>query len=252
MERQQQTDLAGVHKITKQVKSGWKVDMRETTRNSRETTRDKIEAQGKGGANARYGKQQLKESVTGIQMVQNSYNKSRQNTRNGKGTQRPHSDTNVHHQPEPTHSSTPTSMAPSTQHNERTHNKKNQKKTKTKEEGMRRRRHRLAHNIGNVEEVCAHRPEGLRTQLKQWEAEAEEMRYEGDVPTLLLGSEASTLSEDPHAAVAGAWLAIGVFTTRELQSKDMKKWRGRIKWKKIIGKLTEEQKCVGARKKTEQ
>ena len=34
----------------------------------------------------------------------------------------------------------------------------------------------------------------------------------------------------PHAAVAGAWLAIGVFTTRELQSKDMKKWRDRIKW----------------------
>ena len=45
------------------------------------------------------------------------------------------------------------------------------------------------------------------------------MRYEGAVPTLLLGSDASTLSEDPHAAVAGAWLAIGVFTTRELQSK---------------------------------
>jgi len=56
------------------------------------------------------------------------------------------------------------------------------------------------------------------------------MRCEGDTPTLLLGSDASTLSEDPHAAVAGAWLAIGVFTTRELQSKDMKKWRDRIKW----------------------
>ena len=87
------------------------------------------------------------------------------------------------------------------------------------------------HQIGNVEGVCAHKPEGLRKQLKQWEAEAEEMRYEGDTPTLLLGSDASTLSEDPHAAVAGAWLAIGVFTTRELQSKDMKKWRDRIKWK---------------------
>ena len=57
------------------------------------------------------------------------------------------------------------------------------------------------------------------------------MRYEGDISTLLLGSDASTLSEDPHAAVAGAWLAIGVFTTRELQSKNMKKWRERIKWK---------------------
>jgi hypothetical protein len=41
------------------VKSGWKVDMRETTRNSRETTRDKIDAQGKGDANDIYGKQQL-------------------------------------------------------------------------------------------------------------------------------------------------------------------------------------------------
>jgi hypothetical protein len=57
------------------------------------------------------------------------------------------------------------------------------------------------------------------------------MRYEGDIPTILLGSDASTLSEDPHAAVAGAWLAIGVFTARELQSKDMNKWRERIKWK---------------------
>ena len=74
--------------------------------------------------------------------------------------------------------------------------------------------------------------------------------YEGAVPTLLLGSDASTLSEDPHAAVAGAWLAIGVFTTRELQSKDMKKWRERIKWKNR--EATEEQKCAGARRKTEQ
>jgi hypothetical protein len=45
------------------------------------------------------------------------------------------------------------------------------------------------------------------------------MRYEGVEPTLLLGSDTSTLSKDPHAAVAGAWLAVGVFTTRELQSK---------------------------------
>ena len=57
------------------------------------------------------------------------------------------------------------------------------------------------------------------------------MRHEGDIPTLLLGSDASTLSEDPNAAVAGAWLAIGVFTTSELQSKVMEKWRERIKWK---------------------
>jgi hypothetical protein len=48
---------------------------------------------------------------------------------------------------------------------------------------------------------------------------------------VLLGSDASTLSEDPNAAAAGAWLVIGVFTTRELQSKDMEKWRERIKWK---------------------
>jgi hypothetical protein len=60
------------------------------------------------------------------------------------------------------------------------------------------------------------------------------MRYEGDIPTLLLGSDASTLSEDPNAAVAGAWLVIGVFTARELQSKDMEKWRERIKWKNRV------------------
>jgi hypothetical protein len=68
--------------------------------------------------------------------------------------------------------------------------------------------------------------------------------YEEDVPTLLLGSDASTLSEDPHAAVAGAaWLAIGVFTARR---------NGETGSNGRIGKLKEEQKCVGARKKTEQ
>ena len=41
------------------MKEGWIIDMRETTQNSRETTRKKIEAQGKGDANARYRKQQL-------------------------------------------------------------------------------------------------------------------------------------------------------------------------------------------------
>jgi hypothetical protein len=56
--------LIWVHKIIKQVQGGWKVDMRETTRNSKEATRDKIEAQGKGGANARYGKQQLDKKVS--------------------------------------------------------------------------------------------------------------------------------------------------------------------------------------------
>jgi hypothetical protein len=30
------------------------------------------------------------------------------------------------------------------------------------------------------------------------------MRHEGDIPTLLLGPDASTLSEDPNVAVAGA------------------------------------------------
>jgi hypothetical protein len=53
------TRLIWVHKIIRQVKEGWIIDMRETTKNSRETTRKKIGAQGKGGANARYGKQQL-------------------------------------------------------------------------------------------------------------------------------------------------------------------------------------------------
>ena len=51
--------LIWVHKIVKQVQGGWIIDMRETTKNSRKTTTKKIEAQGKGGANARYGKQQL-------------------------------------------------------------------------------------------------------------------------------------------------------------------------------------------------
>ena len=53
------TRLIWVHKIIKQVQGGWIIEMRETTKNSRETTKKKIEAQGKGGANARYGKQQL-------------------------------------------------------------------------------------------------------------------------------------------------------------------------------------------------
>jgi hypothetical protein len=46
---------------------------------------------------------------------------------------------------------------------------------------------------------------------------------------LLLGSDASTLSEGPKAAVAGAWLAIGVFKIQELPSKNMVKWRKGIK-----------------------
>ena len=75
-------------------------------------------------------------------------------------------------------------MAPPTQQKEGTSNKKNQKKTKTaKKENE--TEDTDWHQIGNVEEVCAHKPEGLRKQLKQWEAEAEEMRYEGDAPTLL-------------------------------------------------------------------
>jgi hypothetical protein len=82
-----------------------------------------------------------------------------------------------------------------------------------------------------VKGVSAHQPEGLRKQLRQSEAEADEMRQEGKIPTLLLGSDASTLSEDPKSAVAGAWLAIGVFTIQEVQSKAMDKWRKRIKWK---------------------
>jgi hypothetical protein len=58
------TRLRWVHKIIKQVQGGWKIDMRETTRNSKEATRDKIEAQGKGDANARYGKQQLDKKIS--------------------------------------------------------------------------------------------------------------------------------------------------------------------------------------------
>ena len=58
------TRLIWVHKIIKQVQGGWKIDMRETTRDSKEATRDKIEAQGKGDANARYGKQQLDKKIS--------------------------------------------------------------------------------------------------------------------------------------------------------------------------------------------
>jgi hypothetical protein len=63
MERQQQTDM-GTQDHQASVQGGWKVDMRETTRNSKEATRHKIDAQGKGDANARYGKQQLDKKET--------------------------------------------------------------------------------------------------------------------------------------------------------------------------------------------
>ena len=58
------TRLIWVHKIIKQVQGGWIIDMRETTKNSKEATKDKIEAQGKGDANARYGKQQLDKKMS--------------------------------------------------------------------------------------------------------------------------------------------------------------------------------------------
>jgi hypothetical protein len=107
-----------------------------------------------------------------------------------------------------------------------TRRKRKKKKKKNKGENTK------WHRIGKVKGVSAHQPEGLRKQLKQWEAEEDEMRQEGESPTLLLlGSDASTLSEDPKAAVAGAWLAIGVFTIQELQSKNMDNWRKGIKWK---------------------
>jgi hypothetical protein len=106
------------------VKEGWIIVMRETTKNSRETTRKKIEAQGKGDANARYGKQQLdQKKITRLQMDKNSHNRPKQKTSNSQETQRPNSDTNVHNQPEPTHSSTPTDMDPLTQQKEGTRNK---------------------------------------------------------------------------------------------------------------------------------
>jgi hypothetical protein len=53
------TRLIWVHKIIKQVQGGWIVEMRETTRNSKHKSRQRIESQGKGEANAKYGKQQL-------------------------------------------------------------------------------------------------------------------------------------------------------------------------------------------------
>jgi hypothetical protein len=53
------TRLIWVHKIIKQVQGGWKIEMREIMRNSKRKSRQRIESQGKGEANAKYGKQQL-------------------------------------------------------------------------------------------------------------------------------------------------------------------------------------------------
>jgi hypothetical protein len=53
------TRLIWVHKIIKKVQGGWKVEMRETMRNSKRKSRQRIESQGKGEPNAKYGKQQL-------------------------------------------------------------------------------------------------------------------------------------------------------------------------------------------------
>jgi hypothetical protein len=53
------TRLIWVHKIIKQVQGGWKVEMRETMRNSKRKSKQRIESQGKGEANAIYRKQQL-------------------------------------------------------------------------------------------------------------------------------------------------------------------------------------------------
>ena len=68
-------------------------------------------------------------------MVQNSDNRPKQKTRNSQETQRPNIDTNVHHQPEPTHESAPIDMAPTIQQKEGKSNKQNQKKTKAAKEG---------------------------------------------------------------------------------------------------------------------
>jgi hypothetical protein len=53
------TRLIWVHKIIKQVQGGWRIEMRETMRNSKVKTKQRIESQGTGVANAIYGKQQL-------------------------------------------------------------------------------------------------------------------------------------------------------------------------------------------------
>ena len=91
-------------------------------------------------------------------------------------------------------------MAPTAQQTEKERTTKEIRRKQRKKREKSEEEDTNWHPIGNVEEVCAHRPEELRKQLKQWEAEAEEMRYEGDIPTMLLGSDASTLSEDPNAA----------------------------------------------------
>ena len=177
--------LVWVQKIIKQVQGGWKVDMRATTRNSKEATGDKIEAQGKGGANARYGKQQLDKKVSQgfkwSRAVTINPNRTQGTVKELKGpiaipmsTTNPNQHTAAHL----------LSWLP-------LHNgKKERTMRKPRRKQKRQRKDDEAedidwHPIGNVEEVCAHRPEGLRNQLKHLEAEAEEMRYEGAIPTLL-------------------------------------------------------------------
>jgi hypothetical protein len=55
------------------VQGGWKIEMRETMSNSKEKIKRRIESQGTGVANARYGKQQLdaKKTNTRLQMGEN-------------------------------------------------------------------------------------------------------------------------------------------------------------------------------------
>jgi hypothetical protein len=135
------------------------------------------------------------------------------------------------------------------------HNKKKERAHKRKRRKQKKERAEKEvedtnwHQLGTVEGVNAHHPEGLRKQLLGSGSRRDQTR-KGSLPTLLLGSDASTMSEDPNAAVTGAWLAIGVFATAELNSKVMEKWRTRIKWKDreaYGGK-----KCAGLRKLTEQ
>jgi hypothetical protein len=183
-----------VHKITKQVQGGWEIEMRETTKNSKEETKQRIESQRKGEANARYGKQQLDiKKSTGFQMDKDTRNirlsdiKKQMTAEKLKGpiaipmfTTNPYQHARAHQLAWlPLHNKEKERATKATRRKHKRENKENEEEDTN------------WHPIGNLEGVGVHHPEGLRKQLNQWEAEAEEMRHEGDIPTLLLGSDAS-------------------------------------------------------------
>jgi hypothetical protein len=162
------TRLIWVHKIIKQVQGGWKVEMRETMRNSKRKSRQRIESQGKGEANAKYGKQQL--DIKKTQGFKWSRTFEIESTRKQATVKKLKGTIAI-----PMFTTNP---------NQHTvahllawlplHNKRKERTTKEIRRKQRKKREKSEeeedtnwHPIGNVEEVCAHRPEELRKQLKQ-------------------------------------------------------------------------------------